>query len=184
VAGRVTGTAGCSILTATVRDAARLAALGARLFTQAYGPTHPEPELGRYLARSFGVARMAAELADDGSTFFVVVDAAGADIGYAYVRESRTPPPAGVAGRRPVEIARFYVEEAWHGRGVAQAMMAACIADAQARHADVLWLAAWEPAHRAQAFYRGMGFEVVGATTFRFGDVLEDDVLMARRLDR
>jgi len=173
-----------SIRVATLDDAARVAALGARLFTQAYGPTHPEPELGRYLARSFGVERMAAELADDATTFFIVQDGTGADIGYAYLRESRARPPAGVVGRRPCEIARFYVEEAWHGRGVAPALMDACVAAARARQADWLWLATWEPALRAQAFYRRMGFEVVGTTKFLFGDVLEDDVLMARRLDR
>ena len=56
----MTAPTGFSIGAATVADAARLAALGARLFTQAYGPTHPEPELSRYLARSCGVERMAA----------------------------------------------------------------------------------------------------------------------------
>lgn len=180
----MTDPGGFSITTGTVADAVRLTALGARLFTQAYGPTHPEPELGRYLARSFGVERMAAELADDGTEFFLVQDSAGADIGYAYLRESREAPPAGVVGQRPFEIARFYVEEAWHGRGVAPALMAACVTAARARQADVLWLAAWEPARRAQAFYRRMGFEMVGTTKFLFGDVLEDDILMARRLDR
>jgi ribosomal protein S18 acetylase RimI-like enzyme len=184
VARRVTDPTGFSIGVATVADAARVAALGARLFTQAYGPTHPEPELGRYLARSFDVERMAAELTDGGTEFFIVQDDTGADIGYAYLRESREAPPAGVVGQRAFEIARFYVDEAWHGRGVAPAMMAACVTAARARKADVLWLATWEPAVRAQAFYRRMGFEMVGTTTFLFGDVLEDDVLMARRLDR
>jgi GNAT superfamily N-acetyltransferase len=183
VAGSVTDATGFSIGIATVADAARVAKLGARLFTQAYGPTHPEPELGRYLARTFDVELMSAELSDDGTAFFIVLDETGADIGYAYVRESRATPPAGVVGQRPFEIARFYVDEAWHGRRVAAAMMAACVAAARARHADVLWLAAWEPALRAQAFYRRMGFEMVGTTRFLFGDVLEDDVLMARRLD-
>jgi tRNA (guanine37-N1)-methyltransferase len=184
VARGVTDAGGFSIATATVADAARVATLGARLFTEAYGPTHPEPELGRYLARSFGVDRMTAELADGGTEFFIVQDEAGADIGYAYLRESREVPPSGVVGRRPFEIARFYVDETWHGRGVAPALMAACVAAARARQADVLWLATWEPALRAQAFYRRMGFEVVGTTKFLFGDVLEDDVLMAKRLDR
>jgi tRNA (guanine37-N1)-methyltransferase len=184
VARRVTDPTGFSVGVATVADAERLAVLGARLFTQAYGPTHPEPELGRYLTRSFDVERMAAELADAGTESFIVQDATGADIGYAYLRESRAPPPAGVVGQRPFEIARFYVDEAWHARGVAPALMAACVAAARARHADVLWLAAWEPALRPQAFYRRMGFEMVGTTKFRFGDVLEDDVLMARRLDQ
>lgn len=172
-----------SITRAGVADAPRMAALGARLFTQAYGPTHPEPELSRYLARSFDVDRLAAALADADTTFFLVRDAAGADIGYAWLRRSRETPPAGVVGRRPFEIARFYVDEAWHGRGVAQAMMAACVEAARAGAADVLWLATWQPATRPQAFYRRMGFEVVGTTTFQFGDVLEDDVLLARRLD-
>ena len=35
----------------TPRDAAPISALAAKLFIQAYGPTHPEPELSRYLAR-------------------------------------------------------------------------------------------------------------------------------------
>jgi len=42
-----------TIRRATVDDAEKMAALGARLFAQAYGETHPEPELSRYLARSF-----------------------------------------------------------------------------------------------------------------------------------
>jgi GNAT superfamily N-acetyltransferase len=173
----------CSITRATVTDASRVAALGARLFTQAYGPTHPEPELGRYLARSFALDRVAAALCDEDATLFLVRDAAGVDIGYAWLRRSTETPPAGVVGERPCEITRFYVDEAWHGRGVAQAMMAACVEAARAGAADVLWLATWQPATRPQAFYRRVGFEVVGTTTFVFGDVLEDDVLLARRLD-
>ena len=165
---------------ATGADAARLASIGARLFTQAYGPTHPEPELSRYLSRCFDAHAVSEALADAATTFLLVVDAAGADIGYAWLRETRDAPPAGITGQRPFEIARFYVDEPWHGRGVAQALMAACIADARARDADVMWLATWQPAARAQAFYRRMGFEVVGTTTFLFGDVLEDDFLMAR----
>jgi GNAT superfamily N-acetyltransferase len=183
VAGVVSAAAGYALSRAGVGDAPRVAALGARLFAQAYGPTHPEPELSRYLARAFDVDRMAAALADADTTLLLVQDAAGTDIGYAWLRRSTDTPPAGVGGERPFEIARFYVEEAWHGQGVAQAMMAACVDAARAGGADVLWLATWQPATRPQAFYRRMGFEVVGTTTFLFGDVLEDDVLLARRLD-
>ena len=175
--------AACSITRAGVADAHRVAALGARLFTQAYGPTHPEPELSRYLAGAFDVDLISAALCDEHATFFLVQDALGSDIGYAWLRRSTDAPPAGVVGQRPFEIARFYVDEAWHGRGVAQAMMASCIAAAREAGADVVWLATWQPAARPQAFYRRMGFEGVGTTTFLFGDVVEDDVLLARRLD-
>lgn len=164
-------------------DAARVAALGARLFTQAYGPTHPEPELGRYLARSFAIPRLASELADPGTTCFVASDAAGDDIGYAILVATRGGAPEGVVGARPFEIARFYVDEPWHGRGVAQVLMDACIAEARRQGADVLWLQVWMEAPRPQAFYRRQGLEVVGRTTFAFGDRLEDDWVLARRLD-
>jgi hypothetical protein len=40
----------------------------------------------------------------------------------------------------------------------------------------------WQEAARPIAFYRHAGFEVVGTTTFSFGDRLDDDFVMARRL--
>jgi diamine N-acetyltransferase len=162
-------------------EAGRLAATGAHLFTQAYGPTHPEPELGAYLARAFAPGRLAAELADPARRA-LVVESGGRWIGYAYLRESVEGWPDDVPGQRPVEIVRFYVEAGWHGRGVAAALMAACEDEARRRGADVLWLSVWQEAARPLAFYRRAGFEVVGTATFAFGDRLDDDFLMARRL--
>lgn len=162
-------------------EAGRLAATGARLFAQAYGPTHPEPELSAYLARAFAPARLAAELADPGRCA-LVAESGGRWIGYAYLHESADSWPRGVPGQRPVEIVRFYVDAGWHGRGVAPALMAACEDEARRRGADALWLAVWQPAARPVAFYRRAGFEVVGTATFAFGDRLDDDWVMARRL--
>jgi ribosomal protein S18 acetylase RimI-like enzyme len=162
-------------------EAGRLAATAARLFTQAYGPTHPEPELGAYLAREFAPARLAAELADPGRRA-LVVERGERWIGYAYVRESAQGWPSGVPGQRPVEIVRFYVDAGWHGSGVAAALMAACEDEARRRGADALWLGVWQEAARPLAFYRRAGFEIVGTATFAFGDRLDDDFVMARRL--
>ena len=47
-------------------DAPILALLGARLFTETYGPTHPEPELSRYLARSFSVEGVREAISQNG----------------------------------------------------------------------------------------------------------------------
>jgi GNAT superfamily N-acetyltransferase len=182
VAG-VTDATTCRIERAALQDAVRVAALGARLFAQAYGPTHPEPELGRYLARAFAVPRLAAELADPDVVFFVARDAEGEDVGYAIVRRTREMPPEGVRGTRPFEIVRFYVDAAWHGRGLAQALMRTCVDTAREQGGDVLWLQVWMEAARPQAFYRREGFEPVGRTTFAFGDRLEDDVVLARELE-
>ncbi|MFL5576884.1 MAG: GNAT family N-acetyltransferase [Gemmatimonadaceae bacterium] len=163
-------------------EAGRLAALAARLFAQAYGATHPEPTLGAYLAEAFDPERLRAELATPGVRVLLAADDSRRPIGYAYLRESTERVPSGVPGARPAEVARFYVDAAWHGRGVAAALMAACEAEALRRGADALWLSVWQRAARPIAFYRRAGFGVVGTTTFRFGERLDDDYVMARRL--
>ncbi|HEU4565176.1 MAG TPA: GNAT family N-acetyltransferase [Gemmatimonadaceae bacterium] len=163
-------------------DASVLAATGARLFVQAYGPTHPEPTLSRYLAEKFDAERLRAELEHPAVRFLLVEDAAGEPIGYAHLRETVGPPPAGVPGVKSAEIVRFYVDAAWHGRGIAQALMTACEAEARRRGADALWLQAWQQAGRALAFYHRAGFRVVGTATFHFGERRDDDFLLARPL--
>ena len=178
------------------REAGRLAELAARLFREAYGPTHPEPAMSDYVATSFSVPRLRADLADPHVRVLLVEDATGHPLGYAYLRESDggLPPavegsPSVVPGFRPVvqagravEIVRFYVDQGWHGRGVAQALMAACETEATRRGAGILWLAVWQLAPRAIAFYRKAGLSVVGTATFRFGDRLDDDYVMAKRV--
>jgi tRNA (guanine37-N1)-methyltransferase len=160
-------------------DAARVAELGARLFTQAYGPTHPEPELSRYLARSFDPEMVAEQLRDPTVRMLIVEDLDGSALGYAHIRETIGPPPNGVTGNRPAEIVRFYIDAAWHGAGLAQALMVSCETEARAMRADVLWLSVWQEALRPQAFYRRAGFEIVGTTTFAFGERLDADYVMA-----
>lgn len=166
----------------TVDDAPVIAALGARLFVQAYGATHPEPELSRYLARSFAPTYFARELATATVCVLLAEDSAGLPIGYAQLRATDGAAPAGVVGRRPIEIVRFYVDAAWHGRGVAPALMDACAAEARAWGGDVVWLAVWQEAARPVAFYERVGFRVVGTTTFEFGARRDADYVMARAL--
>ncbi|MFL5595967.1 MAG: hypothetical protein ACJ77S_00750, partial [Gemmatimonadaceae bacterium] len=86
---------GFSVRRCTVADAEMIAALGARLFAQAYGPTHPEPELSRYLARSFSVDGVRDAIADADVTMLAAEDDEGNAIGYSYLRASPAP-PAGV----------------------------------------------------------------------------------------
>jgi diamine N-acetyltransferase len=163
-------------------DAPRVAVVAARLFTQAYGATHPEPELSRYLARSFNAGFFACELTDAGVRVLIVEAMDGTLLGYAHMRATTGVRPDGVEGSHPVEIVRFYIDAQFHGAGLAQALMAACEAEARAMGGDVLWLDVWQEAPRPQAFYRRSGFAIVGTTTFAFGDRLDADYVMARPL--
>lgn len=162
-------------------DAAALASLGARLFAETYGPTHPEPELSRYLARSFSVEGVREAISDGDGSMFLVQDSLGVPLAYAYLRATPEP-PAGVDGRNPFEIVRFYVDAVCHGRGVGAALMEACLRDATERGADVIWLQVWKEAPWAVGFYHRMGFSVVGSAPFYFGDRVGDDHIMSRPL--
>ena len=87
-----------------------------------------------------------------------------------------------VDSAHPVELERFYLDHAWHGRGVAASLMEAVIRVASACAGDTLWLGVWERNARAIRFYRKWGFERVGAQTFRLGADLQTDDVMRRAL--
>ena len=170
-----------SVRECTAADAARVAALGARLFREAYGPTHPEPELSRYLAREYTAGIFADAVAQDGGFLLVVEDASGVEIGYTWVRPSPKP-PAGVSGIRRAEIVRFYVATERQGQGLGALLMTRCLEAARARGYDTVWLQVWKEAPWAIRFYEKMGFEIVGSAFFYFGDRVGHDHLMERAL--
>lgn len=163
-------------------DAKMLAELAARLFTEAYGPSHPEPELSRYLARSFSVDKVRDEITDDDVTMFVAEDEAAArPLGYAFLRKTKELPD-GVSSYDSFEVVRFYVEAAAHGRGIGAGLMKKCFDESRWRGADTIWLQVWKEAPWAIGFYQRMGFSVVGSAAFYFGDQVGDDHIMSRTL--
>lgn len=170
-----------SVRECTAADASRVAALGARLFREAYGPTHPEPELSRYLAREYTTAVFADAATQDGAFLLVVEDPNGVEIGYTWVRSSPNP-PNGVSGMHCAEIVRFYVATERQGQGLGALLMTRCFDVARARGYDALWLQVWKEAPWAIGFYKKMGFEIVGSAVFYFGDRIGDDHVMARQL--
>lgn len=161
-------------------DAAALAAFAARTFRETYTGLHDPGELAGYLARAFGPERQAAELADPASPY-LLAEADGVLAGFAWLRFGRSPACAALPD--PVEIARFYVAREWHGRGVAQALMAAALAEARRRGARTTWLGVWQRNPRAIAFYRTSGFAVIGTMTWEHYSDPQDDWVMALDLD-
>lgn len=176
-----------SVRTADSSDVARIASFAGSLFRHAYGPTHPEPTLSEYLATAFAEARFAESIADPACTTLVVESLDGAWLGYAQLRMGAPTPPtrqllSTLPGTKPVEIVRFYVDHAWHGRGVAGPLMHACEENARERGCDVLWLQAWQEAQQALRFYEKAGFSVYGTAVFTFGERADSDLVLARAI--
>lgn len=170
---------------ATPADATALSHLGAETFRETFEDTNTPDDMARYLAESFFPEQQAAEIADPQSVMLVAEhrDDTGVAhlVGYAHIVDGDVPDD--VTGPLPLELKRLYILRAWHGRGVAQALMNQYLEIARGRGARTLWLGVWEHNARAVAFYTKYGFVRVGQHDFVLGTDVQTDWLMARPLD-
>jgi ribosomal protein S18 acetylase RimI-like enzyme len=132
-----------------------------------------------HVAQSYGQTQQLEELVDpDITTLLVEID--GQLAGFAQLRSAVIPEC--VTGESPIELWRFYVVQAYHGRGVAPALMRSVALDAWRRGGRTLWLGVWERNERAKAFYRKAGFVDVGSHVFMVGTDPQTDRIMVRYL--
>jgi diamine N-acetyltransferase len=101
-------------------------------------------------------------------------------VGFAQMHWSEAP--SFIHGTSPGEIQRLYVASNWHGKGVAQALMAACLDEMNARRTDIVWLGVWERNPRAIAFYKKFGFIECGEHVFHVGHDPQRDIVMTRSM--
>ena len=168
------------VVRADASDAALLAEIGARTFVEAFAADNDPANVERYVAESFSVARLSAELTASGSTFLLAYDDAAGDgvpVGYAQLRDGANEH---VEGRRQVGLIRIYIEPATIGRGYGSALLRACLDVAAHDGFDTIWLGVWEHNHRARRFYEREGFRRVGDQAFVLGANVQTDHIMAR----
>jgi len=167
---------------ATPADAPALAALAERTFRDTFAADNTAMDMDLHCARAFGAEIQRAEIADP-STVTLLAEEQGALAGYAQLRWAGPEHPlANVRAVHPLEVMRFYVAAAHHGRGVAQALMAESMAIARAGGADAMWLGVWERNPRAIRFYGKLGFVTCGEQTFVLGSDPQRDLVMVRPL--
>lgn len=158
-------------------DAASLAELAERTFRQAFGGANTIEDINLHCGTNFGESLQAAEIAN-AEMITLVCEERGNLIAFAQLRWGKAP--ACVSAYHPGEIYRFYVENQWHGKGIAQALMSACFAQMEEHKSEVVWLGVWERNPRAISFYKKFGFMVVGEQVFQLGLDRQRDLVMAR----
>jgi len=165
-----------TLRTAVIADAPALTAFARRTFEDAYRTVMAPDLMARVLRDQFSPERQAAEIAEPGAAW-VMAEVDNTLAGYAYLRKGRVPEVA--APRDPVELARFYVDGLWHGRGVARVLMDAAVRRALQMGGRTLWLAVWQRNPRAMAFYRKYGFRTIGVCSWEHTPgALEDDLML------
>lgn len=158
---------------ATAADAATLAAFAIRTFTDTFGAMNWPEDIADYLEKTYGEAYQRREIADP-RIITLLAEQDHQLVAFAQLRIE--------SGDR-IEIARFYVDQSWHGRGVARSLMNAVIQEVRAAGAKTVWLGVWEHNHRAIAFYGKHGFRDTGSHPFLLGSDLQTDRVMVRDLE-
>ena len=158
-----------------------LSRFAARTFEEAFGAANDPAHMAEHLASAYGLPQQQRELSDP-NCLTLLIETDGGLAGYAQVR--RHPPPPCVTGPAPVELARFYVDRPWHGRGLAQRLMAAAAEAAAELGGRTLWLGVWEKNPRAIAFYAKCGFSDTGSTKFCVGPDRQTDRVLVAEIPR
>ncbi len=160
-------------------DAEALTEFAARTFYDAFAPTNSTENMEAYMSENFTPETFSAQLADPHAVF-LIAEIEGVLAGFAKLQNGDTPDC--VKGIAPIEIERFYVDQRFHGGGVAHSLMQACFDHAERSGHQTIFLGVWENNPRAIAFYRKWGFEIVGAHVFQMGNEAQNDYLMERTL--
>lgn len=160
-------------------DAAALAELGRRTFTETFAADNTPDDLVMFLDATYGEVVQQQELASSHLMYFLA-EVQGLPVAFVLLRQGKPSPF--VDDPTAVEIQRLYVDRAFHGSGLAQRMMDECKRIATLRGAGSLFLGVWEHNARALRFYAAQGFVPVGQQGFMLGNDPQTDLVMQRRL--
>ena len=160
---------------ATTADAQALSSLSAALFPLGC-PANTKPEdLAEYIGQELTAERFRALLEDDRNAI-LAAELSNKLAGYALVSRGSAPPhmqaPVGL------ELRKFYIDAAYHGRGVAHALMKEVLAIAANERYATLWLSVFSGNERAISFYKKWGFHIAGTQSFLVGTDCQLDYLM------
>lgn len=162
---------------ASAGDAAALAELGARTFTDTFGHLYQPDDLTIFL-QNHSAENWDRELTDP--AFEVrLAERDGELVGYVKLGPPHLPfEPRGEAA----ELRQLYVVEEVKGQGVADELIRWVIDRARDKRADHLYLSVFTENHRARRFYERHGFEPEGTYAFMVGNHADEDIVMRLKL--
>lgn len=159
-------------------DAAELDAMALTSWRETFAHFYRPDDLAAFLAQAFGPTGWLYRDLADPAVRWQVARADGAIIGFVKL----VPPTLEQAAADDTQIGQLYVLSAWHGRGVAQALMDWSIDTARAVGSSAILLTVFEENHRAIRFYTRYGFVHVGDYAFPVGTQIDRDLVMRRAL--
>lgn len=174
-----------TIRPATSADAEQIRAIGVSVFSETFGFSIPPADLQAYIASSYALSAIQAELASP-SHHFVVACRPGSPstvLGFAQMTEHTTEPCLSHLPRDSTcELQRLYVRADSHGQGIGKALTSAVESVAREEGYRYMWLGVWEGNFVAQTVYERAGFSRIGDHEFTMGRCVQIDWIMVKEL--
>ncbi len=164
---------------ATEADAVLLSEMALAIFLDTFGEQNRPEDVAKHAERAYSPPIQLAELRDESKTY-LIAEVDGEAAGFAMVGEPESE--SCFAFDAPVELFRFYVYKAWHGRGVAGPMMDEVEKIARTLGGRTLCLGVWERNTRAIRYYEKRGFRDAGSQPYILGEDVQTDRVMVREL--
>ncbi len=180
----------------TLSDLDVLVRFSKETFVAAFAAQNNPLDFSIYVEKAFAPATLESELGDPNAAFFFIENDTEAEpLGFMKINLREKPhdilpksitQPLDFESLTMMELARIYVREAYHGKGVAQKLMqhAFDLADTEPalRGVQMLWLGVWEHNPKAMRFYEKFGFQKLGAHVFMLGNDPQTDILMGKKI--
>lgn len=161
-------------------DVPALSGMAKVTFFDTFTGTCTDADMAGFLEYYYNEAALQKEL-DEGIEYFFA-EADGQPVGYLSFRDEKPSFPE-IKGSAALELKRFYVDKAFHGKGAAHTMMHFFLDHAAAQGYDVVFLGVWEFNFRAQKFYHKYGFLTSEHRhDFPIGDTPQTDVYLIKFL--
>ena len=169
-------------MTATIRiaappDAAAIAELGARTFSDTFGHQYHPSDLRKFLEKSHAQAVYERLLANPSCRIWIAEAPSGEIVGYASVGPCDLPVPN--MPRNAGELQRFYLLKPYQGAGLGSQLLSRALDWLEARF-DHIYLSVYAENHGAQRLYERYGFQKVHDYFYMVGDHPDPEWIMKR----
>jgi len=164
-----------NIVNCTLKHRAVLAQIGASTFYQSYKVENTEADMQAYIQDTYTIEKMIECLNNKNIIYFLAYKDTG-DVGYVKLLLNQTNEKLiGLTA----EIEKIYVRKEFHGKGIAQQLMAHVKQYCVQKSYKKIYLGVWQQNHKALKFYSKEGFKTFDTRTFQLGARLCDDYMLS-----
>ena len=151
------------IKTPSLLDAASLSEMGKRTFLDAHSQSASPVDIAHYIETKYGIGEIETELKNPDYIYRLIYKTQE-PAGYSKIILNSSP--TNFRFENATKLERLYIEKKFYGLNFAQELLHYNIGYSKSYDQKGMWLFVWVENLRAIAFYKKLGFEIVGAYNF------------------